>query len=73
MARASPNQTTTRRRAGFDVSLRPGDTDLQVFVPVFGDTVPEEDELVGGVFSNPTNARIGGVYGIGSFRILNDD
>jgi hypothetical protein len=59
--------------ASGDVAFAPGATHAEVLVDIHGDSVPEEDELVGVAFSSPTNAIMGGVYGIGSFRIINDD
>ncbi len=59
--------------ASGDVTFAPGATHAEVLVNVHGDSVPEEDELVGVAFSNPTNALIGGVYGIGAVRLVNDD
>jgi hypothetical protein len=59
--------------ASGDVVFAPGTTSVDIPVTVHGDTIPEEDELVGAVLSSPTNATVGGVYGIGALRLVNDD
>ena len=59
--------------ASGDISFPPGATHANVLITVHGDTALEEDELVGVAFSNPVNANLGGVFGIGAIRLLNDD
>ena len=59
--------------ASGDVTFAPGTTSAYVDITVHGDMDLEEDELVGLAFSNPVNARLGGAYGIGAIRLVNDD
>ena len=55
------------------VTFAPGQTSQTVAVSVKGDTVNEANEGFFVSFSNPTNATIGGFYGLGSVTITNDD
>ena len=51
----------------------PGETTKTVPVVINGDTVLEVDEYVIVSFRNPTNAAMGGFYGLGLGVIENDD
>lgn len=55
------------------VTFAPGETTKTVPVVVNGDTLVERDEYLVVSFRNPTNARIGGFYGLGFGVIANDD
>jgi PKD repeat protein len=55
------------------VTFAPGETAKTVSVPVVGDTTVEADELVAVRFANPTNATLGGFWGLGLVLIQNDD
>ena len=44
-----------------------------VTISVNGDTLPEPDEWITISFNHPTNARLGGFYGLGFGVIINDD
>jgi hypothetical protein len=55
------------------ITFAPGQTSQSVTIPVTGDTIAEPDEYFVVSFANPTNAGIGGVYGLGFCTILNDD
>ena len=63
---------TTRLRAARSRSLRDRPTQ-SVVVSVHGDTGLEPDEYVVISFRNPTNALIGGFWGLGIGIIQNDD
>jgi Neocarzinostatin family/Calx-beta domain len=55
------------------LTIAPGDTFGNVTILVNGDTLVEPDEYIVVQFGNPTNARIGGFYGLGFATIVNDD
>jgi hypothetical protein len=55
------------------VTFAPGETSKVVTVEVNGDTSIEPDEYVAVAFSQPTNAVVGGFYGLGFGLIVNDD
>lgn len=55
------------------VTFEPGQTEKTVSVVIRGDTLPEPDEFVVVQFGNPTNARMGGYWGLGFGIIENDD
>jgi hypothetical protein len=55
------------------VTFAPGETAKTVSVPVVGDTTVEADELVAVRFANPTNATLGGFWGLGLLLVENDD
>jgi hypothetical protein len=55
------------------VTFAPGDTAKTVTIAVNGDTQIEPDEYVLVSFTNPTNAFLGGYYGLGVGTITNDD
>lgn len=55
------------------VTFTPGQTSKTVSVPINGDTTNEADEYALLSWSNPTNATIGGYYGLGFLTIQNDD
>ncbi len=55
------------------VTFAPGETSKTVSVPVNGDTTNEPDEYTLLAWSNPTNATIGGYYGLGFLTLQNDD
>ncbi|MGI9601108.1 MAG: neocarzinostatin apoprotein domain-containing protein, partial [Acidimicrobiales bacterium] len=59
--------------AGGQVTFLPGDTDEIVSIMVDGDTDPERDELIVVQFHDPTNATVGGFFGLGVGVIVNDD
>ena len=59
--------------AGGTVTFAPGDTSAVVEVTVFGDLVDEPDEYVVLAFGNATNAQIGGFWGLGFARVVDDD
>ena len=47
------------------VTFAPGDTSATVHIPVLADSSPGPDEFVIVSFTAPTNARMGGFYGLG--------
>jgi hypothetical protein len=55
------------------VTFAPGDTNEAVTVSVNGDMLVEPDECVIVLFTNATNAVIGGYFGLGIATITNDD
>ena len=55
------------------VTFLPGETTKSVSVSVVGDVVDEVDEYVLVSFSSPTNAIIGGFWGLGFGFIVDDD
>ena len=55
------------------VTFAPGETLQTVTVSVVGDTAMEDDEWVAITFTNPTNATIGGFWGLGLLLVQNDD
>ena len=55
------------------VTFAPGQTEATVSVTVNGDTVKEDDEYIATLFSNATNAHIGGWLGLGFGHIIDDD
>ncbi len=55
------------------VTFAPGVTTATVPISINGDTLVEPNENLPVVFSNPTNATIGGLFGIGVGVIVNDD
>jgi hypothetical protein len=55
------------------VTFAPGDTTATVTISVNGDTLVEPDEYIVVLFGNPTNAKMGGFYGLGAGIITNDD
>jgi hypothetical protein len=55
------------------VTFAPGQTAQTVTISVTGDTTFESDELLVVSFRNPTNAQIGGFWGLGFGGITNDD
>jgi hypothetical protein len=59
--------------ASGSVTFVPGDTAETATIPVNGDALVESDECILLSFSNPTNAKIGGYYGLGVGTITNDD
>jgi len=71
IAQATP--TTDYTPAAGTTSFAPGETAKTVSVKVVGDTLVERDEYVVVSFSNPVNARIGGIWGLGFAVITNDD
>jgi hypothetical protein len=58
---------------GGTVTFAPGSTTASVTIAVNGDTLVEPDEYIIVQFGNPTNATIGGFYGLGQGVITNDD
>jgi chitinase len=55
------------------VTFAPGQTARTVEVTVHGDGFDESDEFLLVGFSNPTNATIGGLFGLGIGGIVDDD
>jgi virginiamycin B lyase len=55
------------------VTFAPGQISNTVTISVNGDTLVEPDEYIVISFSNPTNAKMGGFWGLGFGVILNDD
>ena len=55
------------------VTFAPGETTQTVSISVNGDTLVEPDEYIVVVFGNPTNAKMGGFWGLGFGGITNDD
>ncbi len=55
------------------VTFAPGETAKSVSVTVNGDVTDEPDELVVVSFRNPTNATMGGFWGLGFGSITDDD
>ncbi len=55
------------------VTFAPGQTSQLVSITVNGDTVREPDERFFVSFKHPTNANLGGFYGLGFGIIANDD
>jgi hypothetical protein len=55
------------------VTFAPGETAKTFDVTVLGDTTVEPDEVFLVTTSNPSNATLGGFYGLGSGEIVNDD
>ena len=65
----------TRQLAGLDVGLAVEDTSGrgEIGLTVNGDLLHEADETFLVWFRNPSNATIGGFYGLGWARIVDDD
>jgi hypothetical protein len=55
------------------VTFAPGETAKTVTISVNGDTLVEPDEWIVVGFNHPTNAKMGGFWGLGFGVILNDD
>ena len=55
------------------VTFAPGQTSATVTIEIAGDAVTEPDEYVLVSFHDPTNAKMGGVWGLGAATILDDD
>ena len=55
------------------VTFAPGETTKTVTISVNGDTDVEPNEWIVVSFKNPTNATMGGFYGLGFGVITNDD
>jgi len=55
------------------VTFEPGQTTATAVITVVGDARPEPDEYVVVSFAQPTNARMGGFWGLGFAVIANDD
>ena len=55
------------------VTFAPGETAKTVTISVNGDTLVEPDEYIVVSFTNPTNAKMGGYWGLGFGVITNDD
>ena len=69
--RADP--ATDFNAASGTVTFAPGDTAKTVSITVNGDTLVEPDEWITIGFNSPTNARMGGFWGLGFGVIRNDD
>jgi len=61
------------RRTTGTVTFKPGETLKFVRVPIRGDFFPEHDEVFVLQFGRPHNARMGGYWGLGFGKIINDD
>src|SRR5262249_3032348 len=55
------------------LTFAPGQTSKSIPITVRGDVLDEYDELFLVGFSNPTNATIGGFFGLGFGQIIDDD
>jgi hypothetical protein len=55
------------------VTFAPGQTTQNVTIEINGDTTVEPDEYIVVQFRNPTNAKLGGLFGLGIGMITNDD
>jgi fibronectin-binding autotransporter adhesin len=55
------------------VTFAPGETAQTVSISVNGDTLVEPNEWIVVSFKHPTNAKMGGWYGLGFGVIINDD
>jgi len=69
--RADP--ATDFTAASGTVTFAPGDTSESVTISVNGDALVEPDEYLLVSFNHPTNAKMGGYYGLGFGLITNDD
>jgi hypothetical protein len=65
--------TTDYTPASGTVTFAPGETATTVPISVSGDTTVEPDEYIVVSFTNPTNAQMGGYWGLGFGLITNDD
>ena len=77
---AVPPLARDQARAGPDyksgsgaITFAPGQTNANAALRVRGDTTAERDELIIVSFQSPTNARIGGFWGLGAGTIIDDD
>lgn len=55
------------------ITFEPGETRALAEIPIHGNDVPEPDRLVVVSFGSPTNARMGGFWGLGFGAIVDDD
>jgi hypothetical protein len=55
------------------LTFAPGETAKSVSITINGDSAPESDEYVVVRFHDPTNAKVGGLYGLGLVLIQDDD
>ena len=55
------------------MTFAPGETAKTVTISVNGDTDVEPNEWITVSFKHPTNAKMGGFYGLGFGVITNDD
>ena len=69
--RADP--ATDFSAASGTVTFAPGETAKTVAITVNGDTLVEPNEWITISFNHPTNAKMGGFYGLGFGVITNDD
>ena len=76
----APNGGTTQAQADVDyvatsgtVTFAPGETEATVALEVIGDVTDEPNEFVLVAFDAPTNAELGGFYGLGVATIADDD
>ncbi len=65
--------TTDYTPASGTVTFAPGETSKSVTISINGDTTVEPDEYFVVQFGNPTNASMGGFWGLGFGGITNDD
>ena len=72
-AGSQSDPATDYTAASGTVTFAPGETTQRVTISVNGDTLVEADEYLVVQFGNATNARMGGVYGLGFGFITNDD
>ena len=64
---------TDYQAASGTVTFSPGQTAASVTILVNGDTLVEPDEYIVVSFHDPTNANMGGYWGLGFGIIVNDD
>ena len=65
--------TTDYTAASGTLVFAPGQTVQSVTISVRGDTLVEPNEYFAVQFHDPTNAAVGGYYGLGGGLIVNDD
>lgn len=55
------------------ITFEPGETRAMAEIPLHGNTDPESNRLVVLSFGSPTNARLGGFWGLGFGVVVDDD
>lgn len=55
------------------VTFAPGQTSATVTVEISGDTIAEPDEYLVVSFHDPINAKMGGIWGLGTVAIVDDE
>ncbi len=61
------------RRTHGTLTFAPGETSKMVSISIRGDYFPEHDNVFVVQFGRPHNARMGGFWGLGFGKIVNDD